>query len=318
MTTTSGPGISLMQEQIGLAYYAEIPCVILDVQRVGPSTGLPTRTQQADIKICYYASHGDTKHPIFLPATPDEAFEFGWRCFDASDGFQTPVFVLTDLDLGMNLWPSDPLQYPTADINRGKLLDDEGLKQVKDFARYRDVDGDGIPYRTAPGVKNPSGVWFSRGTAHDEHAKYSEKPDVYKKNVDRLARKFEGFRNSPLLPRPVIEGDAKARIGFIAFGTTHNPLQEARGRLAAQGIPSEYLRLRSLPFGKEVEDFIARHEYVYVVEQNRDGQLAGIIRAERPALAAKVRRLNVYDGYPPAAEDIVREFHAGEKAGLAK
>ena len=279
MTTTSGPGISLMAEFIGLAYFAEIPVVVWDVQRMGPSTGLPTRTSQGDILSAYTLSHGDTRHVVLFPASPKECFEFGWRAHDLADQLQTPVLVLTDLDLGMNLWISELLEYPDEPINRGKVLDAEQLDELAaEWGRYRDVDGDGIAYRTIPGTPSNWAGYFTRGTGHDEKSQYSEKPDVWEHNLQRVQRKLETARS--LVPPPDIVRDAGARIGLISLGSNHPAVQEARVRLAENGIPTDYLRVRALRINQTIRDFINDHEVAVVIENNADGQLHGILKLE--------------------------------------
>ena len=305
MTSTSGPGISLMAEFTGLAYYGEIPVVIFDIQRVGPSTGLPTRTAQGDISFTYTLSHGDTKHLVLLPGSVSECYEFGIEAFNLADRFQTPVFVLSDLDLGMNLWMSRPFQYPEQPFDRGKVLNATDLERLAgDWGRYRDVDGDGIPYRTLPGTAHPSAGYFTRGSGHDENAKYTEAADAYRKNVDRLARKHETAR--PAIPQPVIEESGR-QIGLIAFGSTDAAMVEARDQLAAAGLETDYLRLRALPLAHSVVEFVSRHPRVYVVEQNRDGQVYDLIRLELPPeLVGRLRSIRHYDGQPIPAESITR------------
>ena len=303
MTSTSGPGLSLMAEFAGLGYYAELPGVIFDVQRAGPSTGLPTRTMQGDLTFAYTLSHGDTKHVVLLPATVREAYELAMDAFDLADRFQTPVFVLSDLDLGMNLWLTQPLPYPEKAFDRGKVLSADDLNKLESWGRYRDVDNDGIPYRTLPGTQHTDAGYFTRGTGHDEEALYSESPDMFKRNLDRLVRKHETARGA--VPQPVID-DSGHSIGLLAFGTTHHAIVEARDILAAQGIQTDYLRLRALPLAAPVAEFIERHERVYVVEQNRDGQLFGILRNEIPApLLDRLVPVRHYNGVPIDAHAIV-------------
>ena len=301
MTSTSGPGISLMAEFSGLAYYAEIPVVIFDVQRIGPSTGLPTRTSQGDIGFVYTLSHGDTKHIVLLPGSVEECYEFGRDAFDYADRFQTPVFVLSDLDLGMNLWMTPEFEYPEKPFDRGKVLTREDLEKLAgDWGRYRDVDHDGVTYRTLPGTDHPAAGFFTRGSGHDEQARYTENADAYARNMDRLTRKLETARHA--LPAPVVEEDGRA-VGVIAFGSTDAAVVEARQRLAAEGKPVDYLRVRALPLADEVTAFISRHQHVYVIEQNRDGQLYDLIRlALPPELVDRVRSIRHYNGQPiPAA-----------------
>jgi 2-oxoglutarate ferredoxin oxidoreductase subunit alpha len=296
MTSSSGPGISLMTEFTGYGYYAEIPAVIWDIQRVGPSTGLPTRTAQADLAMVYQLSHGDTRHPILLPSSVRDCYEFGMMAFDLAERLQTPVFVLSDLDIGMNNWMSDPFPYPEKTWDRGKVLDDPALAKVEAWGRYKDVDGDGIPYRTLPGIRSPKGAYFTRGSGHDEQARYTENPEAYVRGMDRLKRKFETART--LMPKPEIEDEKGAQVGLIAFGSSHWAMIESRDQLRDEGVATGYLLLKALPISKDVEAFVARHDRVYVVEQNRDGQMADILRLEMPALAARIRSVRHYDGLP--------------------
>ena len=302
MTATSGPGISLMAEYVGLAYFAEVPAVIWDIQRVGPSTGLPTRTSQGDVLFTYYLGHGDTKNVILLPASLAECFEYGYRAFDLADTLQTPVFVLSDLDLGMNNWMSPPFDYPAEPLRRGKVLTAEDVAE-RGFARYKDIDGDGITYRTLPGNSHPRAAYFGRGTGHNDAAVYSERPEDWESNMLRLARKFDTARG--LVPGPVVEDVAGAEVGIIAYGTTEPAIREARDRLAAAGIPTSFLRLRALPINDEVAAFVARHERIYVVELNRDGQLHTILLSELPALATRLVSLAHLDGMPLTARWVV-------------
>jgi 2-oxoglutarate ferredoxin oxidoreductase subunit alpha len=302
MTSTSGPGISLMAEFAGLGYYAEVPVVIFDIQRIGPSTGLPTRTSQADVGFAYTLSHGDTKHIVLLPGSVEECYEFARDAFDYADRFQTPVFVLSDLDLGMNLWMTPEFKYPDKPFDRGKVLSKADLERLAgEWGRYRDVDGDGITYRTLPGTDHPAAGYFTRGSGHDEFARYTESAEAYARNMDRLTRKLETARHE--LPSPVVDETARSSIGLIAFGSTHAAVVEAREALAAAGKPVDYLRLRALPLADEVAAFVSRHEKVYVVEQNRDGQVYDLIRLALPAeLVARVRSIRHYNGQPiPAA-----------------
>ena len=315
MTSTSGPGLSLMAEFAGLGYYAEIPGVIFDVQRAGPSTGLPTRTLQGDVQFAYTLSHGDTKHIVLLPATVEDAYEFSQQAFDLADRFQTPVFVLSDLDLGMNRWMTKPLKYPEKPFDRGKVLDAQALGEVESWGRYRDVDGDGIPYRTVPGTEHPLAGYFTRGSGHDENATYSENPDVYKNNLDRLARKHDTARAA--VPQPVVD-DSGNSIGLIAYGTTHHAIVEARDRLSDHGVETDYLRICALPLTQSVTEFIERHERVFIVEQNRDGQLHAILRSELPArLLERVRSIRHYNGVPIDASAITHPLLAEEDLVLA-
>jgi 2-oxoglutarate ferredoxin oxidoreductase subunit alpha len=302
-TSTAGPGISLMSEFAGLAYFAEIPAVIVDVQRVGPSTGLPTRVSQGDVWKAYHLSHGDCKHPLLLPGNPQECFEFAAESLNLAERLQTLVFLMTDLDLGMNSWMTDPFAPLTKPIDRGKVLSAEDLERVGQFGRYRDVDGDGIPYRTLPGTDHPLAPYFTRGTGHNEAANYSEKPKDWKNNLDRLVRKFDTART--LLPRPVIETAPGATIGIIAYGSSDMAVREARAMLAARGVPLDYLRLRALPIGTEVRDFVRDHRVVYLVEQNRDAQAASILRLEMPERATAIRSVLHYSGLPIDAQSVI-------------
>src|SRR6266581_2787731 len=301
-TSTSGPGISLMAEFSGLAYYAEVPVVIFDIQRIGPSTGLPTRTSQADIGFVYTLSHGDTKHIVLLPGTVEECYEFARDAFDYADRFQTPIFVLSDLDLGMNLWMTPEFKYPDRKFDRGKVLGKADLARLAgEWGRYKDVDGDGVPYRTLPGTDHPAAGHFTRGSGHDEHARYTESAEAYAANMDRLDRKFETARGT--LPAPIVDESVKSPVGLIAFGSTHAAVVEARQALAAAGRQVDYLRLRALPLSSEVAAFVSRHEHVYVVEQNRDGQVYDLIRLALPAeLIERLRSIRHYDGQPIPAD----------------
>lgn len=298
ITSTSGPGISLMAEFVSYGYFTEIPAVIWDIQRVGPSTGLPTRTSQGDISFTYTLGHGDTKHPILLPSSIEECFEFGWKSFDLAEQLQTPVFVLSDLDLGMNNWMGRPFEYPDQPLQRGKVLSAEQLEALGGFARYKDVDGDGIPYRTLPGTDHPLAAYFTRGSGHNEQAQYSERADDWERNMARLARKFETARN--LVPAPAIDHHPAARVGIIAYGTTRYAIEEARDHLA-QRLPTSFLRLRALPINQEVRDFVAAHERVYIIELNRDGQMHSILQNELPEFASKLRSIAYLDGMPLTA-----------------
>jgi len=308
MTSTSGPGISLMGEFIGLGYYAEIPGVIFDVQRVGPSTGLPTRTAQGDILTCAFLSHGDTKHIMLLPSSVEECYTMAMEAFELAEKFQTPVFVMMDLDLGMNNWASKPFEYPTKPINRGKVLSAEDLNRLGGFARYKDVDGDAIPYRTLPGTKHEKAAYFTRGSGHNEKAQYSERADDYKNNMDRLARKFETARQ--FVPAPVKEVSGTSKIGIIAYGTSHWALTEAHDQLTKEfGIQADYLRLRAYPFSQDVHEFIRNHDRVYVVEQNRDGQMHELLKLDvSPEQVVKLRRVLHYNGLPIDARSVSDEI----------
>jgi 2-oxoglutarate ferredoxin oxidoreductase subunit alpha len=312
MTSTSGPGISLMSEFIGLGYYAEIPTVVFDVERVGPSTGLPTRTMQGDILSNALLSHGDTRHPLFFPASPEECFALSIDAFDFAEKFQTPVFVMTDLDLGMNSWMADPFPYPEKPIHRGKVLNAEDLDRLGGFGRYEDVDGDGIPYRTLPGTKHPKAAYFTRGSGHNSKAQYTEREDDYVNNVDRLARKFETMRD--FVPKPVVSINPKAKIGYVASGTSDYAVRESIEQLQAEhGIEMSYLRLRAYPFTSELADFIRRHDRVYIVDQNRDAQWLALMRLEFDVeLIAKLRSVRYYGGLPLDARTLTDNVAAQE------
>ena len=315
MTATSGPGISLMGEFAGYGYYAEIPIVVWNIQRVGPSTGLPTRTAQGDIISTHLLSHGDTKHVCLLPASVEECFEFGIESFNLADRLQTPVFVLSDLDLGMNYWMADPFPYPEKPFDRGKILTTEDLEKLGSFGRYRDVDGDGIPYRTLPGTEHPAAAYFTRGSGHNEDAQYTERPGDYQNNMDRLARKFDTARK--YVPAPEIVGEADTEIGIIAFGSSHWAVMESRDQLEVEeNLKTRYLRLRALPFTGEVASFIRSCKRVYVVEQNRDAQMAQLLRLEvsnEPGEQDKIKSVLHYNGLPIDARSVTDEIAGSEK-----
>lgn len=303
MTSTSGPGISLMAEYAGLAYFAEVPVVIWDVQRVGPSTGLPTRTAQGDLTFINFIGHGDTQSIILLPGSINECFEFGWRAFDIAERIQTPVFVLSDLDFGMNQWMTKPFQYPDTPMDRGKVLFDEDLERLKgDWGRYRDVDGDGITYRTLPGNRHPAAAYFARGTGHDENARYSEDNRIWRELLDRLKKKFETAK--AYLPKPEVDCMSCAQFGIIAFGSTTPAIEEARAQLHEQGVETDFMRMRSIPFKDEVAEFIDNHDEVYVVEMNRDGQLHQLLTIEYPEMATRLRSVAFTDGLPLSAREV--------------
>jgi 2-oxoglutarate ferredoxin oxidoreductase subunit alpha len=309
MTSTSGPGVSLMAEFAGYGYYTEIPGVIWDIQRVGPSTGLPTRTAQSDLSFVYGLSHGDTQFPILLPGSVAECYEFAQAAFDTAERLQMPVFILSDLDLGMNNWMSDAFPYPDKPWDRGKVLDDDALAKVAKFERYRDVDGDGIPYRTLPGTKDWKGTFFTRGSGHDEAARYTEDPHAYVRNMDRLRRKLDTARE--IVPHPDVVAQG-GEVGLIAYGSSHWAVLEARAELAATGLETSYLRVRALPLHASVHEYVRRHPRVYVVEQNRDGQLAERIRLEVPECAARVKSVLHYDGLPLDARSVTTGVLAHE------
>jgi 2-oxoglutarate/2-oxoacid ferredoxin oxidoreductase subunit alpha len=307
-TATSGPGISLMQEFLGLAYFAEIPAVVIDVQRAGPSTGMPTRTQQCDITFCAYASHGDTKHVLLIPEDPAEAFEFGAQAFDLADRLQTPVFVMTDLDIGMNQRLCRPLKWDDSrKYDRGKVMTAADLDAGKEFGRYLDVDGDGIPYRTYPGTHPSKGAFFTRGTSRDRYARYTEEGAPYADNMQRLLRKLETAKN--LVPRPIRKNaDKPTRYGVIYYGSTSPAMNEAIHMIEAKGRPLDMLRVRAFPFHQDVPDFVADHDYVFVVEQNRDAQLRSLIVNECGIDPVRLIPILHYDGTPITARFIAREI----------
>jgi len=302
MTSTSGPGLSLMTEFAGLAYYTEVPVVIWDVQRVGPSTGLPTRTSQGDLTFTHYMGHGDTEQVILLPGTVNECFEFGWRAFDIAEHMQSPVFVLSDLELGMNQWMTEPFQYPDTAMDRGKVLWEEDLEKLKgDWGRYRDVDGDGIPYRTIPGNKRPASSYFLRGTGHNEDARYTEDPATWARMMDRLKKKYDNA--AKFIPTPVIDRQEGASVGLIAFGSTEPAIREARYQLETEaGLKSDSMRIRGIPFTEDVRKFIESHEQNFVIEMNRDGQMYQILLVEYPHLAARLSSVAFNDGLPATAK----------------
>jgi len=312
MTSTSGPGISLMAEFAGLGYYAELPGVIFDIQRVGPSTGLPTRTSQADLLSIATLSHGDTKHIMLFPASVQECFDLAIAAFDLTEQFQTPVFVLSDLDLGMNNWMSEPLRYPEKPMARGKVLSKEDLDRLGGFARYKDVDGDGIPQRTIPGTDHPAAAYFVRGSGHNEKGQYSERPDDYQNNLDRLARKFETARTA--VPPPVMETESPGDLGILAFGSSHWAILESLDQLRKEyKLGASYLRVRAYPFNHDVHEFISRRQRIYVVEQNRDAQMLSLLKLDLPASeAAKLRSVRHYNGLPLDARSVTDEIISQE------
>ncbi|MEX2271013.1 MAG: 2-oxoacid:acceptor oxidoreductase subunit alpha [Vicinamibacterales bacterium] len=311
MTSTSGPGISLMSEFAGLAYYAEIPGVVFDIQRVGPSTGLPTRTAQGDILFAAVNSHGDTRHPLLLPASIEECYSMAMDAFDLSERLQTLVYVMSDLDLGMNSWMAKPFEYPDRPLDRGKVLDQAALDRMGEWYRYEDVDKDGITWRTLPASGMPS--YFTRGSGHNARGQYSERPDDYVNNLDRLNRKFDTAKT--LVPGPVVEDAGGAEVGIIAYGTSHHAVEEARDQLRREaGLETAYMRLRAYPFNADVEAFIARYDRIYVVEQNRDSQMQSLLKIDLPAaLAAKYRSVLHYNGLPIDARSITDAIVAQEK-----
>jgi 2-oxoglutarate ferredoxin oxidoreductase subunit alpha len=308
MTATSGPGISLMAEFAGLGYFAELPGVIFDIQRVGPSTGLPTRTAQADLLSVAYLSHGDTKHVILLPGSVKECYEFALAAFDLTERLQTPVFVLSDLDLGMNNWMSEPFDYPEKPLDRGKLLNAEDLTRLGGFARYKDVDGDAIPYRTLPGTNHPQAAYFTRGSGHNEKALYTERPEDYQNLMERLNRKFDTART--LVPPPIVVQNGKSKIGLIAFGTSDFAVAESRDLLKNEyKVETDYLRIRAFPFTREVREFVASHERVYVIEQNRDAQMLSLLKLDLAAEdIVKLRSIRNFNGLPMDASSVTDEL----------
>jgi 2-oxoglutarate ferredoxin oxidoreductase subunit alpha len=313
MTATSGPGLSLMGEYASLAYFAEIPIVVWVIQRVGPSTGLPTRTAQGDVNLTYYLGQGDTEHVVLIPGNVKECFEFGWKALDLAEQLQTPVFVLSDLDLGQNQWMTPPFEYPDTPINRGKILWEEDLEKIKDqWGRYKDLDGDNIPYRTVPGNQHPNSAYFTRGTGHDDYANYSENPNDWEENLDRIKRKIYGAR--AILPEPEIIPRSGAKHGILSFGSPDAAVREACDALSEQGIDLDYMRLRALPVGSQVRDFIRDHPRVYVIENNRDGQMHSILSLEVPDHAPSLISLAHIDGLPLCADWIQQAVLAEERS----
>jgi len=314
MTSTSGPGISLMGEFAGLAYYAEVPGVVFDIQRVGPSTGLPTRTAQGDILSTALLSHGDTKQIMLIPGSVEECYTMAMDAFDLAERFQCLVFVMSDLDLAMNTWMSGTFEYPDRPIDRGKVLDAEILKRIGEWGRYKDVDGDGIPYRTIPGSDMPA--YFTRGSGHNEKGQYSERPDDYVNNMDRLRRKFETARQH--VPKPDVRHEAEAEIGIIGYGTSHWAIDESRAQLDREfGLRTGYLRLRAYPFTSELDEFLDRYPRIYVVEQNRDAQMLGLMRLDcPPERVARLRSVLHYSGLPIDARSVTDSIE--EQEGLKR
>ncbi|MBI4455165.1 MAG: 2-oxoacid:acceptor oxidoreductase subunit alpha [Acidobacteria bacterium] len=315
MTSTSGPGISLMAEFAGLGYFAEIPGVVFDVQRVGPSTGLPTRTSQGDILSVAFLSHGDTKHIVLIPASVEECYQMAIDAFDLAERFQTPVFVCSDLDLGMNNWMADPFPYPDKPIDRGKVMTAEQLEKVGKFERYRDSDGDGIPYRTLPGTPHRLAAYFTRGSGHNEKSEYSERSEDYKNLVDRLSKKYETARK--FVPAPVLSSNgSNCRLGIIAYGSSHWAVAESQAQLRAEhDIDTDYLRVRALPFNYDLKNFVRNHERVYIVEQNRDGQMASLIKLEAGGDTEKIRSVLHYTGIPIDARTVTEQILRQEREG---
>ncbi len=316
MTSTSGPGLSLMSEYIGLAYYAEVPVVIWDVQRVGPSTGMPTRTAQGDLTMVNFISHGDKNMIILIPGSVDECFEFGWRAFDIAERLQTPVIVLSDLDFGMNQWTCKKFKYPDQPMDRGKVLWEDDLEKFLaahdgEWGRYRDVDGDGIPWRTLPGNQHPKSAYFARGTSHNEDAGYTEDPEKWETIFKRIAGKFETAKQ--FLPKAIVDESQSASLGIIASGSADPAVMECRDLLSKQGIKTDYLRIRSLPFNNEVKEFIDKHHKLVVVEMNRDGQLNQLLTMTYPDMAARTTSLAHMDGLPLNAKWVETQILALEE-----
>ncbi|HVN52810.1 MAG TPA: 2-oxoacid:acceptor oxidoreductase subunit alpha [Anaerolineaceae bacterium] len=311
MTATSGPGLSLMAEYAGLAYFSEVPIVIWDIQRVGPATGLPTRTAQGDLTEAAFFSHGDTQHVILLPGSVGECFEFGWKAFDLAERLQTPVFVLSDLDLGMNVWLSDRFVYPDRPMDRGKVLWEKDLETLGgEWSRYLDVDGDGITYRTIPGNRHSRSGYFTRGTGHDENARYSEEPEVWERNILRLARKYETARE--YVPRPISQIQPGAKFGILAYGSTQSAIDEARDTLREEGIPTDFMRIRALPFTNDIGQFIDSHERIIVIELNRDGQMHQLLKIQFSDQCDKLISAAHVDGLPLTARWVVDQVKAQE------
>lgn len=309
VTPTSGPGLSLMAEAAGLSYFAEVPAVLWNVQRVGPSTGLPTRTLQGDVLASYYLSHGDTKHVVLFPSDPAECFEFGQTCFDLAERLQTFVVVLSDLDLGMNYWISDDFEYPQKPFDRGKVYREKELEEHPHYARYEDVDRDGITYRTLPGTHHERAAYFTRGTAHDDKAFYSEDHENFKHLMDRLNMKFETAKKQ--VPKPIKTGHGTT--GILAYGTSDLAIKETLSLFKEKGQDLSYMRVRALPLGQEVYDYIQSQQRVYLVEQNRDGQMKQILLSQWPELGAKVQSVLHYDGLPLSAEYVMSEIQKYEE-----
>jgi len=314
-TPTSGPGISLMSEFIGFGYYAEIPTVIFDVQRTGPSTGMPTRTQQGDITMCAYASHGDTKHICLYPANPEEAFYLSLEAFDLAEQLQTPVFVLSDLDIGMNDWMIKDLEWDDKfKPNRGKVLSSEEIENMDTFHRYLDVDGDGVPYRTIPGT-NPKGSYFTRGSGHNRFGGYTENAAEYQDVVDRLLVKWETAKT--LVPKPAVSFSKNNDFGIISIGSCDDAIREARDIMSKQDQNLNYLRVKAFPFTKEVQKFLDAHKMIFVVEQNRDGQLLQLLMSETEVDPKKIKSIRLYNGIPIFPKDVVEKIQLEISAGKA-
>ena len=320
MTSTSGPGLSLMTEFAGLAYYAEIPVVLWDIQRIGPSTGLPTRTSQADLSFAIGMGHGDSDSIVLLPGNVNECFDFGWQAFDVAERFQSPVFVLSDLDMGMNQWMSKPFQYPATPMDRGKVLHEKDLEELKgNWGRYLDKDGDGISYRTLPGNKHPLSSYFTRGTGHDEYAKYTEDAEAFQRNMLRLKKKYVTARE--YVPKPITFNGTGASAAIIAYGSTEAAINEARDQLAHDhGIQTDFMRVRAFPFSPEVDEFVKKYDQIFVVEMNRDGQLHQLLSLAYPGQALNMKSVAFGDGMPASAkwvrEGILAKYSQPEEAAL--
>lgn len=311
MTSTSGPGICLMAENIGLAYFTETPMVIWNVQRVGPSTGLPTRTGQGDLAFMYNVGHGDINHIILIPGTVNECFEFGWKSLDFAERYQTPIFVMSDLDLGMNTWVTEAFEYPETPIDRGKLIWEEDLEKFEDWGRYMDIDGDGIPYRTVMGNMSERSAYFTRGTGHDVYGNYNEDPKNWSDMLHRIEKKLAGAIEK--LPQPIIHKGKDAKIGLIGMGSTNDAILETQATLAKHGIETDYMRVRALPSCCAVRDFIADHDRCYVLELNRDGQLKEILMLEHSDLSEKLISITDIGGLPMTAVWAVENIIAAEE-----
>jgi 2-oxoglutarate ferredoxin oxidoreductase subunit alpha len=317
-TPTSGPGISLMNEFIGLAYYAEVPAVIFDIQRVGPSTGMPTRTQQCDLMLAAYASHGDTRHVLLFPNSPEECFYMAAQAFDLAERLQTPVFVMSDLDIGMNDWMCPTLQWDDQyQPDRGKVLSREQIEQIDKFYRYVDKDGDAIPYRTLPGT-HPKGAYFTRGSGHTQYGGYTEDSTEYQIVLDRLKRKFDTAKS--LVPKAAIDGKGGEGMALVSLGSCDGAVREALDLLRGRGVQIDYMRVRAFPFGPEVEEFLASHQQIFVVEQNRDAQLRSLLTLETAVEKAKLRSILYYSGLPMASSVIVEAVLAavGSSASMSE
>lgn len=312
MTSTSGPGISLMTEFAGLAYYAEIPIVVWDVQRVGPSTGLPTRTSQGDMLTTHFLGHGDTQHILLIPGSAQECFEYGWKAFDIAERMQTPVFVMSDLDLGMNQWMIKPFEYPGTPMDRGKILWEKDLEKIKNWKRFEDVDQDGVTWRTVPGNKHPRSAWFTRGTGHNVAGAYSERAVDWEANMARLKKKFETARK--YVPDAIVQTTKGAENGIVAYGSSDQAVMEARDYLAEEGLKTDYLRLRAVPFTDIVSKFVQTHKNIYVVEMNRDGQMKKLLQLEYPQFATRFVSIAKHDGLPLNARWVKETIQAEESS----